>query len=269
MLLKHLKYALAKNNSTYLFRRLISNTIRKRASVKTTSENVENQEQKAVESHRPLTENEIQKIINLDNIHITTKSQQKLPQRPALIKNFFIGKIDTELLTYPEVMEVKDFNALVEDIRPITNYFVDSARTEPDLRFRDVSNQMISDFQRLKLFGASVPERFGGKGLFKSELNYAIEAEASDIKSFSVLAGHRLAVEAISDHGNFSHHSQYLMEMAKGIVVEFIQLCSSNKKKKTYKNVILFNRRRNNRSDLFTGSSDDKRFKKCQNIQNY
>lgn len=222
MLLKHLKNGLAKQNPTHFFRRSIFSTSN-RASAKASSENVEKKEQKSVESRRPLTEDEIQKIINLDNIHVVTKFQHKLPQRPPLIKNFFIGKIDTELLTYPEVMEVKEFNGLVEDVRPVTNYFVNNVcATEPDLRFRDVSNQMIADFQRLKLFGASVHQRFGGQGLFKSELNYAIEAEANDIKSFSVLAGHRLAVEAISDHGNVSHHSQFLMDMAKGNFVQFI-----------------------------------------------
>ncbi|XP_055304084.1 complex I assembly factor ACAD9, mitochondrial-like [Sitodiplosis mosellana] len=220
MFLMNFKSSLVKNKSTCLLRRSIVSSSCCR-SAKISSENTENTnaERKDVETYRPLSEDEIQKIINLDNIHIVTKFQQKLPQRPPLIKNFFIGKIDVEHLTYPQVMEVKDFNAMTEKLQPIDSYFADSARTPVDLRFRDVSNQMLGDFRNLNLFAASVHQRFGGLGYFKSEMNWASECEANDIKSFFVLAGHRLAVEAISDHGNLSHHNQYLMDMAKGEII--------------------------------------------------
>lgn len=218
MFLTNFKSSLVKNKSTFILRRsIVSSSCRK--SAKTSSENTEktNTEGKEVETYRPLCEDEIQKIINLDNIHIVTKFQQKLPQRPPLIENFFIGKIDHAHLTYPQMMEVKDFNAMRKKLRPISNYFADIARTPSDLQFRDISNQMLGDFQNMKLFGSSVHQGFGGSGYFKSEMNWSSESEANDIKSFSVLAAHRLAVEAISDHGDVSHHNQYLMDMAKGI----------------------------------------------------
>lgn len=201
-----------KIKSAYLLR----STIRCE-SAKVSSETInKNLDQKDVETYRPLNEKEIQKIINLDNIHIVTKYQTKLPQRPPLIQNFFIGKVDNELLTYPQVMAVKDFNEMVEKFKPISNYFVNSACTPIDLQFRDVSNQMVNDFRGMKLFGSSVHQRFGGSGFFKSEMNLASESEANDVKSYLMLAGHRLAVEAVLDHGDFTHHSQYMMEMAKG-----------------------------------------------------
>lgn len=172
--------------------------------------------QKDVGVYRPLTEDEIQKIINLDNINIVTKFQTKLPQRPPLVKNFFIGKVDNELLAYPQVIQLKDLIEMREKLQPISDYFITNAKQSIDLRFRDVSNQMVADFQRMKLFGSSVHQRFAGTGYFKSELNFASECEANDIKSFLMLAGHRLAVEAISDHGDISQHNEYLMAMAKG-----------------------------------------------------
>lgn len=215
MFLIKFKNDLVTNKLFYNFRRSIALTSY-RKSIKSTSENVENTNKKEVESYRPLTDDEIQKIVNMDNIHIVTKFQQKLPQRPPLLKNFFIGKVDTELLTYPQVMEVKEFNEMVTKQQPVTAYFVNSAQTPAELRFRDVSNQMLGDFRSMKLFGASVHQRFGGSGFFKSEMSLASESEANDIKSYLVLASHRLAVEAIADHGNVSHHNQYLMSMAKG-----------------------------------------------------
>lgn len=217
MFLMIFKSNLVKNKSTGLLRRsLVFSSFRQSAKISSESKKNENVEQKDVETYRPLSEDEIQKIINLDNIHLVTKFQQKLPQRPPLVKDFFIGKIDHVHLTYPQVMDVKDVVAMTEKLQPISRYFADNARTPADLRFRDVSNQMLGDFRNLKLFGASVNQRFGGLGYFKSEMNWASESEANDIKSFVVLAGHRLAVEAISDHGDVSHHNQYLMDMAKG-----------------------------------------------------
>lgn len=217
MFLMNFKSNLVKKKSTCLLRRsLVFSSFRQSAKTSSRSTKNENAEQKDIETYRPLSEDEIQKIINLDNIHLVTKFQQKLPQRPPLIKNFFIGKIDHVHLTYPQVMDVKDVKAMTERLQPISSYFVDNARTPTDLRFRDVSNQMLGDFRNLRLFGASVNQRFGGLGYYKSEMNWASESEANDIKSFFFLASHRLAVEAISDHGDISHHNQYLMEMAKG-----------------------------------------------------
>lgn len=229
MFLNHLKISLVQNKSINFFRRSITTTTH-RKSTKTSSENVENKEfdPKDVETYRTLTEDEIQKIVNLDGIHIVTKYQQKLPQRPPLLKDFFIGKIDIEHLTYPQVLEVKEFDAMVEKLQPVTNYFADSARTPAELRFHDLSGQMLADFKSMKLFGASVHQRFGGNGNFKSEMNWASESEAHDVKSYLILAGHRLAVEAIADHGNTNHHNQYLMDMGRGqsntIGVRFVKL---------------------------------------------
>lgn len=174
---------------------------------------------KEIDVHRPLTEHEIQKIINLENIHIVTKFQTKLPQRPPLVRNFFIGKVDQQLLTYPQVMDVKDFNELGKKLELISSYFSNSAATPFELRHRDLSDQTMSDLRHMKLFGSSVHQQYAGSGYFKSEMNWASECEANDIKSYLVLAGHRLAVEAISDHGNTSQQNQYLMDMAKGLFI--------------------------------------------------
>lgn len=219
MFLANFNKTFVKTNSVCLVRRSLVSSSCLRQSIESPSKAIENKttELKDVETHRrPLTEGEIQKIINLDNIHIVTKYQKKLPQRPPLIQNFFIGKIDNELLTYPQMMEVKDFNEMAEKLKTNNSYFADISQTPADLQFRDVSNQMLADFRSMKLFGSSVHQRFGGIGLFKSEMIWTSECEANDIKSFVVLAGHRLAVEAISDHGNIGQHNQYLMDMAKG-----------------------------------------------------
>lgn len=212
MFLKRLTNATVRNKWISYRSISISSRTLKSASVNTNANT--NSTEKDVIKYRPLTESEIQKIINLDNINIVTKFQTKMPQRPPLVQNFFIGKIDKELLTYPQIA-LEDYKEVCAKLQPISNYFMND-NNSIDLKFRDVSNQMIADFQRMKLFGSSVHQRYAGSGYFKSEMNLASESEANDIKSYLMLAGHRLAVEAISDHGDISQHNEYLMAMAKG-----------------------------------------------------
>lgn len=192
----------------------------KPSSSSTPTENHTNATKNEIDVQRPLTEGEIQKIINLENIHIVTKFQTKLPQRPPLLENFFIGKIDEQLLTYPQVVSVKDFNETAKQLELTSTYFSNSSAAAPyDRHHRDLCDQTMADLRHMKLFGLSVPQQYAGSGYFKSEMNWATESEANDIKSFLVLAGHRMAVEAISDHGNTSQHNQYLMDMAKGRLI--------------------------------------------------
>lgn len=216
MLAMNYKKILFHNKLVGYSRRTIFSTICRETAKPSSSEKLTATTQYEVEVHRPLTEHEIQKIVNLENIHLVTKYQTKLPQRPPLVQNFFIGKVDQQLLTYPQVMEVKDFNEMGKKQEVVTSYFSNSAATPHELRHRDLSNQTMADLRHMKLFGSSVPQNYAGAGNFKSEMNWASESEANDVKSFFVLAGHRLAVEAISDHGNTSQQNQYLMDMAKG-----------------------------------------------------
>lgn len=216
MLALNYKNILTQNKLINFSRRTILTTICRRTAKTSSSPSAENQSKKEIDVKRPLTEGEIQKIINIENIHLVTKFQTKSPQRPPLIKNFFIGKIDEHLLTYPQVMDVKDFNETGKNLELTSSYFENSAARPNDQRPRDLCAQTMDDLRHMKLFGLSVPQQYAGSGYFKSEMNWASESEANDIKSFLVLAGHRLAVEAIADHGNASQRNQYLMDMAKG-----------------------------------------------------
>lgn len=219
MFLINLKNSVNRTLALHMIRRDISSTICRASTKPTLSSNTFAVQKKSdpneVQTFKPLTEDEIQKIINVDNIHIITKTQTKRPQREPLLLNFFIGEIDREMLTYPQ-LELHDVDAIVESINPIADYFVNNTKTPAELRFRDISNEMLANFRNLKLFGSNVGERYGGRGLFKGEMAWASESEANDIKSFLVLAGHRLAVEAITEHGTESQQNEYLMEMAKG-----------------------------------------------------
>lgn len=167
----------------------------------------------------PLTEELIQKIVNTDHITYVTKFQQKRPEREPLLQNFFIGEVDTGLLTYPQVMTQKEVAAMEQLIDAHNRYFVNEVRESKEPPSRDISYKMFEDFRRLKLFGANVQQRFGGMGNFTSEMSWLTETEAIDLKSFFVLGAHRLAVEAITDHGSENLQIEYLADMAKGLLL--------------------------------------------------
>lgn len=221
MILLNLKNSANRIVAIHLIGRGISSTIRRASTKPTPSSNTFGIQKKSdgnevkAEPYKPLTEDEIQKIINMDNINIITRSQIKKPQRDPLLLNFFTGEIDREMLTYPQ-LDLNDHDAMVKSINPIADYFVNSKKSPTEPRFRDLSNEMLADFRSLRLFGSNVGEKYGGRGLFKGETAWASESEANDVKSFLVLAGHRLAVEAITEHGTESQQNAYLMEMAKG-----------------------------------------------------
>lgn len=169
-----------------------------------------------------LTEEEIQKIISIEDVFIETKCQQKLPERDALVKNFFIEKVDRDLLAFPEPIGFKDYEKLSADLSQNRQYFEKYRRSSCDEFSFDLSNELFQEFRRKKFFGTSVGQRFGGLGLFRSETSLAAENEMVNVKFAEILGAHRMAAEIISEHGNSFHHNQYLVDLAKGNVVASI-----------------------------------------------
>lgn len=180
------------------------------------NKNKSDSDRTTVTQRKTLTEKEIQKIINLDNIHLETKIQKRSAERQPLVKNFFVGQVDRELLTYPQVIENDDYLKLVETLQPVHSYFAEKSKKSFDTESRDLSNELRSDLQRMQIFGRTVPEKFGGLGYFNSEANLATECECVDVKFAEIIGGHRLAVDAIAAHGTIAQKDKYLLDLGKG-----------------------------------------------------
>lgn len=173
----------------------------------------------SITQRKSLSEQEIQKIINLDNIHLETKFRKRSAEREPLVKNFFVGNVDKELLTYPQVIEIDDYQKLVETLQPVRSYFAEKSREPFDPESRDISKELISEFARMHIFGRNVPQKSGGLGYFNSEGNLASECESVDVKFAQIIAGHRLAVEAIAAHGTQAQKDKFLYNLGKGSTV--------------------------------------------------
>lgn len=186
---------------------------------KNTNENVVESNAHSIIQRETLTEQEIQKIINMDNIHVQTKFQIRLPERGPLVKNFFVGKVDSELMAYPQVIDIVTYEKLVETLRPVHSYFEEKSKKSFDADARDISNDLLSELKRLQVFGRTVPEKLGGIGYFNSEANLASECESVDVKFAEIIGSHRMATEAISLHGTTQQKEKYLYDLGQGLSI--------------------------------------------------
>lgn len=214
----------AKCSGTY-FKHFGKRIIARNLSLSSCHSRVQQNNEKKIEESNPhsitqrkkLTEKEIQKIINLDNIHLESKVRKRTAEREPLVQNFFIGKVDRELLTYPQVIDKDDYEKLVETLDPVHSYFQGKSTKCFDTYMRDINSEAISDLKGMHIFGRDVPQKFGGLGYFYSERNLASECENIDVKFAEIISGHRLAAEVISTHGTDSQKDKYLLELGRGL----------------------------------------------------
>lgn len=153
-----------------------------------------------------------------ENIIITTKLQQKVGARKPIVKSFFLGKADTDLLTYPEVIGKDDLQQLHKALDPTVNYFtniIDSLHIDATkLIPKSVYDNMKTN---LRSFGADIPQHFGGRGLFFTEnlINTEIECESDENISI-ILNSHRLLSKMLLEYGNDEQKLKYLPTLATG-----------------------------------------------------
>lgn len=171
---------------------------------------------KQVTQEKKAPKYDIDELLNLDNANIVTRHQKKLPERPPLVKNFFCGVTDLELLAYPEAIEKADLEKLNESLKPITQFFgntLDSEKIRSDGKLSDI---VYKDLKQLKSFGMNIPEQFGGTGYYATETCMVNEAEAVDVNAASTLNAHRVIATLIQEHGSEIQKDHYLRKMAKG-----------------------------------------------------
>lgn len=182
-------------------------------------ENIDKSKLKSITQRKPLTEQEIQKIINLDNIHLETKVRKRTAEREPLVKNFFVGKVDKELLAYPQVIDIEEYKEFIGVLQPVRSYFAEKSKKSCDADTRDVDNNLLNEWRRMKIFARTVPEKHGGLGYFNSEANLASECESVDVKFAEIIAGHRLTTEAIAAHGTQQQKDKYLYGLGNGLSI--------------------------------------------------
>jgi len=111
----------------------------------------------------------------------TSTDAEKLPAREPLVKNFFLGLTDKELLGYPEVIPREEMVNLQNALLPLKNYFAE-----------EQSTQLSENLKQLGLYGLNVPKDYEGRGYKWSASLMASEPEASHTSLALGLHSHRV-----------------------------------------------------------------------------
>lgn len=141
--------------------------------------------------------------------HIRTHyARLRKPARPQpLLRDFFVGAVDTEMLTYPEPITRDDMQLLDASVRRHTELF---ASAPPDAG-------SWSALRQAGVFGLDVPAAWGGSNCTVTELTRHAEVEAlADVGVAAALNAHRLLVRALVECGSAEQQERFLPRLASG-----------------------------------------------------
>ncbi|CAM1332643.1 ACAD9 (predicted) [Pycnogonum litorale] len=133
-----------------------------------------------------------------------TESKDRKPSKPPFIKNMFLGKFDTSVMSFPEILDTEKLQTLENMIDPIQRYFeekVDSKKIDSDAG----------------LFGLQIPEKYGGLNLNATEYTRISELTALDGGIAVTLAAHQsIGLKGIILFGTEAQKQKYLPKLASG-----------------------------------------------------
>lgn len=129
---------------------------------------------------------------------------EKKPQRLPLVKNFFLAKVDTELLAFPEVLYENEHLGVVKQRKRVYDDFLaTNIFANPD----DVNNiQKLKEFGCFRTSSALMTEAMFGFG----------ESEASYLSYSTYLNNHQQVLRLIKEFGDSNQKLKYLPMLENG-----------------------------------------------------
>ncbi|XP_063243899.1 complex I assembly factor ACAD9, mitochondrial-like isoform X2 [Bacillus rossius redtenbacheri] len=147
--------------------------------------------------------------------------------KPPFAKNLFLGSFDSDILTYPEVLDGEQLQTLNEHLAPIEQYLkqVDSAAIDKDA---SISQQILEQLKSLDLFGQQVPAEHGGLGLSATERARVGEVLAREPSICYTLAAHELlGIHSLLIAGTEEQKNLFLQRLSRGELVSAFCLAES------------------------------------------
>lgn len=153
--------------------------------------------------------------------------QPKKPGRPPLMKNLFIGKFDSELITFPEVITREDMDDLNKTVDQSKEFFrtVDSKEIN---KLGMIPSEVVDGLRNSDAFDTDVPREYGGKGYTATESCLINESEAVDTNIVRTLNAHRLVTHILTEYGTEAQKSKFLPLLAKGLSNKIYSIKQSN-----------------------------------------
>lgn len=150
-----------------------------------------------------------EKIVQTERVsQLFRKPRVKKPQKPPFAKNLFIGKFDTDILTYPQ-LEKDELETLEGNLKPIGE-FLKGKRNE---RFTKDLAKNLSD---LCLLGLRVPVSSGGRELTLTETCKFNEIIAGCDFGRVLMCNEQFGVQALLKNGSEMLKAKYLPRLLSG-----------------------------------------------------
>ena len=151
------------------------------------------------------------------------RTHKKNPKREPLVRNFFLGKVDKELLAYPEVVMDEDLVSLYKNTSSYGNFL-----DEQIFNSKSETSSKLESLKAGEAFGFNVSQKYGGKGFLKTETMFGSEIEAHNLSFCNLLNNHRLVTQIISEHGSDNQKLKYLPKLASGEMIGSIGFFESS-----------------------------------------
>lgn len=157
-----------------------------------------------------------QNVAFAENTDSDLTMARKKTKKSPFAKNFFLGKFDTDLLAFPEVLNKEQLQSLNEMVSPVEKFFneVDSQEIDKSASIPEKTLEMVKN---LGLFGQQIPVEFGGLGLSATEYARFAEVTALDASIAVTLAAHQaIGLKGILIAGTKEQKEKYLPRLATG-----------------------------------------------------
>lgn len=139
------------------------------------------------------------------------------PKHESFIKNLFMGRFDTSVLAFPEVLDRDRHEMLHDMVVPIERFFeeqVDGSKIDKDAK---IPTATLEGVKELGLYGQQIPEEYGGLGLGATEYARIAEITSLDASISVTLAAHQaIGLKGILIAGTEAQKAQYLPRLATG-----------------------------------------------------
>lgn len=129
----------------------------------------------------------------------------KAENRQPFAKGFFLGKIDVDLLTFPEAIASDQLKELDDNIRLISESL---SHKNGSIAYTQLANS--------RMFGLNVPQHLSGSGYFETETQYVSELGTRDYQVGVALNNHRIVADLLLEFGSEEQKTRMLPQMASG-----------------------------------------------------
>ncbi|XP_043286851.1 complex I assembly factor ACAD9, mitochondrial [Venturia canescens] len=140
----------------------------------------------------------------------------KKPTREPFAKNLFVGKFDTEILTYPETQSHERHREFFEWLQPIEEYIRERVDAQEIDRTGTIKEEIFDDLRKLGVFRAPVEEVYGGLGLNNSEYAKLVETLSAVPVLGSFMVKRAAVIQFIRKFGKEEQKADLLPKIARG-----------------------------------------------------